>query len=250
LTHIDYAKRIADNGNVPHHVAIIMDGNGRWASKRGQPRCSGHEAGVETVKTIVKASAAVGVKILTLYTFSVDNWKRPKSEVSAIMKLLYEKTRSELDELNENNVRLTAMGDIDGLPVTRRNALRHAIKVTSGNTGLVLNLALNYGGRSEILQAVKHIAEDIGRGAMTPDGIDADLFSSYLYTKDLPDPDLLIRTSGEKRLSDFLLWQTSYTELYVTDTLWPDFTEMDFYKAIVDYQNRNRRFGEVPSAKT
>ena len=219
-----------------------MDGNGRWAKKRGKPRSSGHKAGVETVKAIVQAAAKVGVKTLTLFTFSIENWKRPKAEVSAIMKLLYEKTRSELDELKKNNVRLIATGRIDELSITRRNALRHAIKETSKNTGLVLNLALNYGGRTEILDAVKKIAGDVKRGRISPKRIDEELFSSYLYTKGIPDPDLLIRTSGEKRLSNFLLWQTSYTELYITDVLWPDFSENDFFKAI---QNRDRRFGEL-----
>jgi undecaprenyl diphosphate synthase len=222
-----------------------MDGNGRWAKMRGQPRSAGHKAGVETVKTIVKASARINIKILTLFTFSVENWKRPKAEVSAIMKLLYEKTRSELDELLENNVRLTAMGHIEGLPVTRKNALKHAIKMTSKNDGLVLNLALNYGGRTEILDAVRKIAKDVKQGRVNPSKIDEAMFSTYLYTNGHPDPDLLIRTSGEKRLSNFLLWQTSYTELYVTDTLWPDFTEKDFFKAILEYQARERRFGEL-----
>lgn len=241
----NYIRKIFENGNVPEHVAIIMDGNGRWAKMRGQPRCSGHKAGVETVKTIVKASARINIKVLTLFTFSVENWKRPKSEVSAIMKLLYDKTRSELDELNRNNVRLTAMGHIEGLPVTRRNALKHAIKTTRKNDGLVLNLALNYGGRTEILDAVRKIAVDVKKGQVSPTKIDEALFASYLYTNGHPDPDLLIRTSGEKRLSNFLLWQTSYTELYVTDTLWPDFTEDDFFKAIIEYQTRERRFGEL-----
>lgn len=245
MPRVNYARKIADNGNIPAHVAIIMDGNGRWAGKRGQPRSSGHKAGVDTVKRIVKAAAKVDVRILTLYTFSVENWKRPKTEVSAIMKLLYEKTRSELAELNENNVRLIATGRIDKLSVTRRNALNHAIKETSKNTGLVLNLALNYGGRTEILEAVRKIARDAKRGTIEPAKVDEELFASYLYTKDIPDPDLLIRTSGEMRLSNFLLWQTSYTELYITDVLWPDFSENDFYKAIIDYQNRDRRFGRV-----
>ncbi len=223
-----------------------MDGNGRWARMRGEPRSSGHKAGVETVKAVVRAAAKVDVKILTLYTFSVENWKRPRAEVSAIMKLLYEKTRSELDELRRNNVRLISTGRIDELPVTRRNALRHAMKETSGNTGLVLNLALNYGGRTEILEAVRRIAGDASRGRINPSEIDEERFSSYLYTRDIPDPDLLIRTSGEMRLSNFLLWQTSYTELYITDVLWPDFSENDFYKAIIEYQNRDRRFGDLP----
>ncbi len=239
------AKKILDAGNVPKHVAVIMDGNGRWANRRGQPRSEGHEAGVEAVKAVVQAASVIGVEILTLYTFSVDNWKRPRSEVAAIMRLLYDKARSELNELNQNNVKLIATGHIDGLPVTRRNALKHAIKSTSRNTGLILNLALNYGGRTEILQAVKRIARDVELGKLTISGIDEGLFSSYLYTSGLPDPDLLIRTSGEKRLSNFLLWQTSYTELYITDILWPDFTSDDFFRAVLEFQNRERRFGEL-----
>ncbi len=245
MPRVNYEKKIAENGNLPEHVAIIMDGNGRWASKRGQPRTSGHDAGVDTVKTIVKAAARIGVRILTLYTFSIENWKRPKSEVSHIMRLLCEKTRTELDELNSNNIRLTAMGKIDGLSITRRKALKQAIHATKKNTGMILNLALNYGGRTEILEAVKKIARDIKHGLVNPRKLDEDMFSTYLYTNGMPDPDLLIRTSGERRLSNFLLWQTSYTEMYVTDVLWPDFAENDFYKAVLDYQMRNRRFGEV-----
>ncbi len=238
-------KQIEDVGRIPTHVAVIMDGNGRWANRRGKPRSIGHEAGVESVKTIVKAAARIGVKFLTLFTFSVENWQRPKTEVSFIMKLLYEKTRSELAELNENDVRMIATGDIGELAATQRRALEHAITETAGNTGLVLNLALNYGGRTEIVDAVKRIARDVKSGLLNPDDIDERLFSSYLYTADLPDPDLLIRTSGEMRLSNFLLWQTSYTELYVTNALWPDFGESDFYEAILEYQSRDRRFGKV-----
>lgn len=247
MPRVNYVKKILDNGNVPQHVAIIMDGNGRWAKKRGQLRSSGHKAGVETVKTIVKAATKIGIKVLTLYTFSVENWNRPKTEVSAIMRLLHEKTKSELDELKANNIRLIATGQINKLSVTRRNALKHAIKETRKNTGLVLNLALNYGGRTEILEAVRKIARDVKYGKISLMKIDEALFSSYLYTKGYPDPDLLIRTSGEMRLSNFLLWQTSYTELYITDILWPDFKGNDFYRAIINYQNRDRRFGRTLS---
>lgn len=245
MPQVDYVKQIEDVGRIPAHVAVIMDGNGRWANRRGKPRSIGHEAGVESVKTIVKAAARIGVKFLTLFTFSVENWQRPKTEVSFIMKLLYEKTRSELAELNENNVRMIATGDISELAATQRRALEHAIRETANNSGLVLNLALNYGGRTEIVDAVKRIARDVKAGLLDPSVIDERLFSSYLYTAELPDPDLLIRTSGEMRLSNFLLWQTSYTELYVTDVLWPDFGESDFYEAILEYQSRDRRFGRV-----
>jgi undecaprenyl diphosphate synthase len=241
----DLKKQIIENGNVPLHVAIIMDGNGRWAKKRGLKRTEGHKAGVKAVQRVVRLAHPLGVKYLTLFTFSVENWKRPKSEVAYIMKLLYNTTRSELDELHRNNVKLIATGKISGLPQTSRMMLRRAIKKTAKNTGLVLNLALNYGGRTEIVDAVKKLAKDIAEGKISSRKITPELFESYLYTKDLPDPDLLIRTSGERRLSNFMLWQTNYTELYITDVLWPDYSKEDFCRAIIDYQNRERRFGRL-----
>lgn len=238
-------KKILKKGNLPAHVAIIMDGNGRWARRRGLPRTAGHQAGVKAVKRIVRAAGDLGVSVLTLFTFSQENWKRPKSEVSAIMKLLYETTKREINELDENNVKLITTGRIEELSPKRRQILHEAMEQTKDNTGLILNLALNYGGRSEILDAVKRIAADVRENRLNPDELNESRFSGYLYTNGLPDPDLLIRTSGEMRISNFLLWQTSYTELYVTDILWPNFTAKDFYEAIWDYQNRQRRFGRV-----
>jgi undecaprenyl diphosphate synthase len=238
-------EKILKKGNLPAHVAIIMDGNGRWAKRRGLPRTAGHQAGVKAVKRVVRAAGDLGVSVLTLFTFSQENWKRPKSEVSAIMKLLYETTKREINELDENNVKLITTGRIEELSPQRRRILQEAMEKTKDNTGLVLNLALNYGGRTEILDAVKKIAADVRENRLNPDELDERRFSGYLYTNGLPDPDLLIRTSGEMRISNFLLWQTSYTELYVTDILWPNFTAKDFYEAIWDYQNRQRRFGRV-----
>lgn len=222
-----------------------MDGNGRWAAKRGQDRSSGHKAGVDAVRRIVEISGQIGISYLTLYTFSVENWKRPSSEVGFLFKLLNDTARSELAELNRNNVRLITTGQIDQIPFTRRRAILHAIEKTSKNTGLVLNLALNYSGRMEIVEAVKKIARDYKANELKLSEIDDSLFSSYLFTHPLPDPDLLIRTSGEMRLSNFLLWQTSYTELFITETLWPDFTEREFVEIVLEYQKRERRFGKL-----
>jgi len=238
-------EKILKKGNLPAHVAIIMDGNGRWAKRRGLPRTAGHKAGVKTVKRIVRAAGDLGISVLTLFTFSQENWKRPKNEVSAIMKLLYETTKREINELDENNVKLITTGRIEELSPRRREILQKAMEQTKDNTGLILNLALNYGGRTEILDAVKKIARDVRKGRLNPEELSEERFSQYLYTRDLPDPDLLIRTSGEMRISNFLLWQTSYTELYITDVLWPNFSVKDFYEAIWDYQNRERRFGRI-----
>ena len=244
-TTADLKQAIISKGKMPIHVAIIMDGNGRWAQKRGLPRTAGHRAGVKAVKRIVRLAGDIGLKYLTLFTFSTENWNRPKSEVSALMKLLGDTTRRELAELLENNVRLIATGNIDKLPDLRREILLDAIERTTANTGLVLNLALNYSGRNEIILAVRAISKDIAAGKIQPDQIDDALFATYLQTCDLPEPDLLIRTSGEMRISNFLLWQTAYTELYVTDILWPDFSENDFLEAILDFQGRERRFGKI-----
>jgi len=237
--------RILKEGNLPAHIAIIMDGNGRWAKRRGLPRTAGHKAGVTAVKRIVRAAGDMGISALTLFTFSQENWKRPKNEVSAIMKLLYETTKREINELDENNVRLITTGRTEELSPRRRQILQEAIERTKDNTGLILNLALNYGGRTEILDAVRGIAGDVKLGKLNPQQLTEERFSHYLYTNTLPDPDLLIRTSGEMRISNFLLWQTSYTELYVTDVLWPNFSVRDFYEAIQDYQSRERRFGRL-----
>jgi undecaprenyl diphosphate synthase len=238
-------KQVLAKSNLPVHVAIIMDGNGRWAQKRGLPRTAGHREGVKAVKRVVRVAGDIGLKYLTLFTFSTENWKRPKSEVSALMKLLGDTTKRELSELLENNVRLISTGDIEKLPELRREILKDAIRTTTRNTGLVLNLALNYSGRNEIIQAVRQIGSDVAAGKIDPNGIDDLMFASYLQTNGLPEPDLLIRTSGEMRISNFLLWQTAYTELYVTNILWPDFSEDDFLNAILDFQSRERRFGTI-----
>jgi len=230
---------------VPAHIAIIMDGNGRWAAQRNKPRTFGHEAGVKAVKEVVRASGELGVKFLTLYTFSSENWKRPKAEVDALMALLSRTTLTELDEMIRNDVKLITTGRIDGLPADRREIIKSAVHQTRNNTGLTLNLALNYGGRSEILDAVKAIANSVKAGLLGIPDIDEELFSGFLYTANIPDPDLLIRTSGERRISNFLLWQTSYTELHIIDTLWPDFGRKELYEAILDFQARERRFGRV-----
>ena len=239
------AEEILRRGNLPKHIAVIMDGNGRWAQKRGLPRTSGHRAGVKAVKRVVQAASRVKLEFLTLYTFSSENWKRPKGEVSAIMKLLYDTTKREMQDLVKNNVRLIATGKIEQLSPRRRHILEKAIRATRDNTGLTLNLALNYSGRTEIIEAVRALSRLVKEDGLQASQIDEKLFSQYLYTKSMPDPDLLIRTSGEMRLSNFLLWQTSYTELYVTEVLWPDFTEENFYQAIWEYQGRERRFGRL-----
>ncbi|MCP4567384.1 MAG: isoprenyl transferase, partial [FCB group bacterium] len=238
-------EKIKQSGKCPEHVAIIMDGNGRWASKRGLPRTQGHRAGVDTVRNVVEIADQVGVRYLTLYTFSVENWNRPKKEVASLMALLARTTLKELDDLMRNNVRLIATGRINELPLTRRQVLKSAIRKTAGNTGLTLNLALNYGGRTEIVDAVKDLVRDIKKGKISSRQINDTLFAQYLYTAEMPDPDLLIRTSGEKRLSNFLIWQTSYTEMYITDTLWPDFGKEEFIEAVMDYIKRDRRFGRI-----
>jgi len=230
---------------IPQHVAIIMDGNGRWAALRNKPRTYGHEAGVKAVKKVVMAASEIGIKYLTLFTFSVENWKRPKSEVAALMSLLSRTTRRELNELIKNDVKLITVGQINGLSADRQRALKEAVEKTRNNRGLVLILALNYGGRTEILDAVKGIINTVKAGMLDVQDINEELFANFLYTANIPDPDLLIRTSGEMRISNFLLWQTSYTELYVIDTLWPDFGANELFEAILDYQKRERRFGKV-----
>jgi len=241
----DQLKTKIDMQRLPAHIAIIMDGNGRWAKKRDLPRTAGHEAGVEAVRRVVRACAELGVKYLTLYTFSVENWNRPREEVAALMKLLTRTTRREIDELNRNNVRLTTIGRIDELSKSRRLALAMAVEKTKKNTGLVLNLALNYSGRTEIIDSVRAIALGIRSGHILPSEINESLFSDYLYTAGITDPDLLVRTSGEMRISNFLLWQTSYTEMYITNVLWPDFGRLELFEAIIEYQRRERRFGKV-----
>jgi len=232
-------------GNLPVHVAIIMDGNGRWAKKRGLPRVAGHNEGVKSVREVVEAAGEAGVAILTLYTFSHENWKRPSWEVSALMKLLMRTIHSELDNLNEKNVQVRTIGHIELLPPETLKQVQEAVDQTQNNTGLILNLALSYGSRIEIMDAVKRFTDDVSRGRCSSDELDENLFADYLYTAGMPDPDLVVRTSGEFRISNFLLWQMAYSEIYVTDTLWPDFRKAHFYEALRNYQKRERRFGKV-----
>jgi len=231
--------------NIPEHIAIIMDGNGRWAKQKGLPRIAGHHSGMKTVKKITIAANDLGVKYLTLYAFSTENWKRPKEEVEFLMKLPQQFLELEIDELMENNVQVRVMGDQEQLPPYTRKAVEEAMRKTANNDGLVLNFALNYGGRLELLEAVKSIAQQVESGKLQIGQIDEQLFSSYMQSKDMPDPDLLIRTSGEIRLSNFMLWQLAYSEFYFTDVYWPEFTEAHFIAAIQEYQRRARRFGGV-----
>jgi undecaprenyl diphosphate synthase len=228
---------------LPRHIAIIMDGNGRWARKQGKIRTFGHKSAVEAVKDTVEAAAEIGIEVLTLYAFSTENWNRPRYEVNALMTLLVTTIHKEVKRINENNIRLMAIGDIDSLPSRCRDELNEAIRVTAGNTRMTLVLALSYSGRWEITRAVKQIALEIAAGTMKPDQINEDLLASRLTTAGFPDPELLIRSSGEHRISNFLLWQIAYSELYFTDKLWPDFRRQDLVQAIYDFQNRERRFG-------
>lgn len=234
-----------DMNNVPKHIAIIMDGNGRWARERNLPRAFGHKAGVEAVREIVKECSRIGVKYLTLYGFSTENWKRPQDEINELMKLLVEYLKKEFDELDRNDVLINNIGNINALPKNCQYELRNAYERTKDNKGLVLNLAFNYGGRDDIVTAAKKISEDIQNGKIKFSDITEDLFSNYLYTASMPDPDLIIRPSGEQRLSNFLLWQAAYSEFWYSDIKWPDFKKEDLLKAIIDYQNRDRRFGNV-----
>ncbi len=231
------------NENIPEHIAIIMDGNGRWAKKRGMPRIAGHKEGVSTVVNIVKTAVNCKVKILTLYTFSTENWKRPKTEIEFILRLPKEFLSIYLPDLIANNVRIEIVGDIEKLPVYTREAIEYAMERTRNNDGLLLNFALNYGSRDEILNAMKEMFLDITKGEFSLDELDEQKFSNYLYTADMKEPDLLIRTGGEIRLSNFLLWQLAYTEFWFTDVLWPDFSEKDFLQALEEYGNRKRRYG-------
>lgn len=231
-----------DPERLPAHIAIIMDGNGRWAKLRNMPRVAGHQAGIDPVREAVETCARLGIEALTLYAFSVENWKRPRHEIETLWRLLRFYLRREIPKLMRNNIRLCAIGRLDGLPAPVRDELQSAAEETAGNTGLCVNLAINYGGRAEIVDAVNAILK---RGDVTE--IDEQALAAELYTAHVPDPDLLIRTSGEMRVSNFLLWQIAYAELYVTETLWPDFTRTDLLRAILDYQKRDRRFGGVKS---
>jgi undecaprenyl diphosphate synthase len=232
-------------GHVPEHIAIIMDGNGRWAKARALPRIAGHKEGINSVREITKVCGEIGVKHLTLYTFSTENWKRPLSEVSALMHLLLKTIKEEIKELHKKGVRFTIIGDLDTIPVKTAKGLKEGIEITKDNTGLNLNLALNYGSRQEIVEAMKSIAYQVQAGKVKPNNIDVELLSNFLLTNNMPDPELLIRTSGEHRLSNFLLWQIAYTEIFMTDQYWPEFREEQFLNAILDFQSRERRFGNI-----
>jgi undecaprenyl diphosphate synthase len=231
--------------SLPRHVAIIMDGNGRWARQRGLPRIEGHRQGAESARSIIRPAGELGIKYLTLYAFSVENWNRPKDEVDALMKYLIHYLKTETSELNKNNVRLEVIGQIYRLPENVQEQLRKAIHTLSKNNGLTLIMALSYGGRTEIVDAVRGIAEKVKQGKLDPPDITEQVFSQHLYTRNSPDPDLLIRTSGEMRISNFLLWQISYAELVITPTLWPDFRKPQLYAALEEYASRHRRFGGI-----
>ncbi|MBL4669610.1 MAG: isoprenyl transferase [Flavobacteriales bacterium] len=239
---MDY-KSLINTSEVPSHVAIIMDGNGRWAKKHNKPRIFGHKNGVLSVRSVVEGAGEIGLKYLTLYAFSTENWKRPKIEIAALMQLLVVTISNEVTALNKNGVRLLTIGDLKSLPGNCERELRKAMDKTKNNKGLTLVLALSYSSKSEIINAVKKIATEVSENKLSIEGINDQMFNNYLDTSDIDDPELLIRTSGECRLSNFLLWQIAYSELYFTDKFWPDFTKDDLFKAVVSYQKRERRFG-------
>jgi len=234
-----------DSSRLPRHIALIMDGNGRWAQQQGKPRLFGHKAGVDSVRAIVEASREIGIEVLTLYAFSSENWNRPEQEVSGLMTILKTYLSAELSRLLKNGIQLRCMGDLDRLPESARTALTKAIEATSQNDSLVLNLALSYGGRDEIARAARILAARCQKGELEPAGITPELISDNLYTAGLPDPDLMIRTGGEARLSNFLPWQLTYTEIFFSDIMWPDFRRQQFLQAICDFQARERRYGKT-----
>lgn len=242
-------KSLIDLNNLPQHIAVIMDGNGRWARRKGAKRIFGHRNAIEAVRQTAESSAELGINYLTLYAFSTENWKRPKAEVSGLMELLVSTIKKETSTLTKNNIRLSSIGDISALPRNCQAELQESIELTSQNDGMNLILALSYSGRWEIIEAVKDLLKDVKNGAIGLEDINNDIFSDYLCTKGIPDPELLIRTSGELRISNFLLWQIAYTELYITDILWPDFRKEHLYEAITAYQKRDRRFGKVVETK-
>jgi len=249
LTMESFRNRL-DKNRIPKHVAVIMDGNGRWAESHGKARVFGHESGVESVRSVVEGAGEIGVKHLTLYAFSTENWERPKEEVDALMGLLVHAIDNESELLMKNNVRLTTIGDVSKMPLKVKERLDGCIGLLSGNTGLNLILALSYSSKWEIVNAVKNLAQDSIEGKVKPEMINDKLFEEYLNTAELPDPELLIRTSGEFRISNFLLWQIAYSELYFTEKLWPDFRKEDLFEAIFDFQNRERRFGKTSEQLT
>jgi len=234
-----------ETANLPAHIAIIMDGNGRWAERRSLPRVAGHRAGAAAVRRTVEAAARLGIGYLTLYAFSTENWKRPRLEVEALMRLLKEFIRKELENLQTNNIRFQTIGRSEGLDPTVLDEIQKAERATALNTGMVLTVAINYGGRAEIIDACRQIAWEVASGRLNPTRIDDELISKRLYTKSMPDPDLLIRTGGEFRVSNFLTWQIAYAEISVTERLWPDFDEEDLLRALIDYQSRDRRYGGI-----
>ena len=242
-TAYEQQMHLSQSENIPSHIAIIMDGNGRWARNRSMPRIKGHHEGMKTVKTIAKCANRIGVKILTLYAFSTENWKRPKAEVEFLMNLPEKFLASFLPELMELNMRVQMIGDFESLPAHTQNALKTAMEETKNNTGMILNFAMNYGSRDEMIRAMKAMYTEIQKGQLAIEDVTEETVTKYLYTAQLPEPDLLIRTSGEVRLSNFMLWQLAYTEFWFTDVLWPDFDENCLIQAITVYQNRNRRYG-------
>jgi undecaprenyl diphosphate synthase len=243
----DLKQEILDNGNIPRHVAIIMDGNGRWAQMRSRPRVFGHRRGMESVRAVVEASRELGVEVLTLYAFSEENWKRPEAEIKALMMILRNYIRRERRQLRDNGIRVGCIGHWEKIESSSRKAIQEAIEYTSGQSKMLLNLAISYGSRTEILEAARKLCSEAAEGRIAPDKIDEEMFSDSLYTSGLPDPDLLIRTSGEMRISNFLLWQIAYTELYISQTLWPDFRKEHYFEAVAAFQKRERRFGRVKS---
>ena len=242
----DLSKRI-DMQKVPEHVAIIMDGNGRWATKKGLPRSFGHNKGVSVLKEIIKASKKLGCKVLTVYAFSTENWSRPTKEVNYLLNLFTEVLKTEIEEIHQESIKIKFIGDLKPFPKALKNIIYHSESLTKKNNTFLLNVCINYGGRQEIVKVAKELAFKSSSGEIKPSEVNEELFNSGLLTHGIKDPELLIRTSGEKRISNFLLWQVAYSEIYISDVLWPDFNEFEFLKAIIDYQSRNRRFGGIES---
>tara|TARA_Y100000590_G_C15730531_1_gene1016851 strand:+ start:155 stop:898 length:744 start_codon:yes stop_codon:yes gene_type:complete len=245
MTSLELSRDNITHGNIPRHVAIIMDGNGRWAKDRSLPRIAGHKEGMGAVRNAIEASIEAGIEMLTLFAFSTENWQRPKHEIAALMGLLRLYSAQEKSELKEQGVEVHVLGDINSLDESTRNAIEDIVFETTGGIKLRLNLMISYSGREDIIRACRSIADQVAIGKIDPDQINADIFNDYLFTKELPDPDLLIRTSGEVRISNFMLWQIAYTEIHITPVLWPDFSKDDLFQAIWDYQERDRRFGRV-----
>ena len=243
----DYREllKLIDKKTLPQHIAIIMDGNGRWAKRHNRSRIAGHREGTKTIRKIIRFCGEIGIKIVTLFAFSTENWNRPKREVQALMNLLFKFLRQEIDNLKRNNIKLLVSGQLERLPARVRVELSKSIDATKENSGLILNLALSYGSRQEIVHACREIAKEVSKKGKKVEDIDEESFNDYLYTAGLPDPDLLIRTSGEFRISNFLLWQIAYSEIYVTPVLWPDFSRRELLLALIDYQRRERRFGRL-----